>query len=71
MGRHYSRERVYFSAGAVQTVVWSGENGGLVGRAEVGLTFVSGLRLGLGYDVPIAGGERFRWRGRLGVQRCF
>ena len=71
VGAVYALEHVYLSAGAEQTVVWSGENGGLVLRAEVGASLRHGLRVAVGYDAPVWGAERFTWRGRLGLQWAF
>ena len=71
VGAAYTFERAYVSAGAEQVLVWAGENGGLVLRAEVGAVLGAGLRLAVGYDAPVLGAERFVWRGRLGLQWAF
>lgn len=71
VGAAYLWERFYVSGGAEQIAVWSGENGGLVLRAEAGAVLGGGLRIALGYDAPVVGAERYAWRGRLGVQWLF
>jgi hypothetical protein len=73
LGAAYVRGPAYLSAGVeyVEVFVPSLAAGPLVLRGELGILFLSELRLALGFDVPAAGPHRYEWRRRLGIAWFF